>query len=83
MSWRERRHRRAQQAAHDRAGALLGLSLVDAVWSNSAGAWFHLACRAHAPAPAIDLACDPLTTDPRVPLICAHCGARLVDPPQD
>jgi hypothetical protein len=53
------------------------------VWSNSAGAWFHLACRAHAPAPAIDLACDPLTTDPRVPLICAHCGARLVDPPQD
>jgi hypothetical protein len=81
-----RRKARADQDEWDRTAAadgartaaLCGLAAVDAVWSNQSCEWFHLACRATAPTPTVDLAnLEPTTTR------CAACGAWLSDPPQD
>lgn len=75
-AWARRRARAREAEATERwyarHGGLVGVGLVDVVWSNSACKPYHVACRTAAPADAFELAIDPDTNGP-----CGACGRPL------
>lgn len=60
-----------------RTASVFGLAEVEAVWSNTAYAWYHVGCAQHAPPPTVLLSNVNPTLD-----TCAGCGARLSEPPR-
>lgn len=66
-----------EQAHQRRTRAVFAIAAVDAVWSNRAAAWFHLACAAAAPSPTVTLSNLQPSLDR-----CAACGALLSEPPR-
>lgn len=64
-------------ARQARVGNVFGFAEVDALWSNSVYAWYHINCSDHAPPPTVLLSNINPTLD-----TCAGCGARLSEPPR-
>lgn len=73
-SWRRRQIRQIdedQRQRHERrVGAIVGVTLIAAIWSNRTYRAYCVGCEAHAPQPAVSLAMDPST-------VCAHCARPL------
>lgn len=75
---REASEELAAERRRDRVGAVFGLEAIDAAWSNTGYAWYHLGpCTDGAPRPLVVLANLEASTTR-----CAACHRPLTDPPR-